>query len=113
MTTSKGGVKAQDASLHGHLPNPQVFGWWIFREFGINRPGYLKDEWASVRVWDGSGDRLKSEDLTSGPLAGVLERPRAFPFLQTLDLLKTGSSALKMSWLQCKVPAWRHRGRSI
>ena len=50
---------------------------------------------------DGSGDRLKSEDRLR-PLAGVLER-HDVPFLQTLDLLKTGNSALVM--VQCKVPA--------
>ena len=50
---------------------------------------------------DGTGDRLKSEDRLR-PLAGVLERHQV-PFLQTLDLLKTGNSALVM--VQCKVPA--------
>ena len=97
MTTTEG-VLAQDVSAIPAEPaSVRLVDLLRFRD----QQARVFEGVGLVTGLDGSGDRLKSEDRLR-PLAGVLERHNV-PFLQTLDLLKTGNSALVM--VQCKVPA--------
>ena len=96
MTTSKE-VLAQDVAHTCRTRSVRLVDLLRFRD----QQARVFEGVGLVTGLDGSGDRLKSEDRLR-PLAGVLER-HDVPFLQTLDLLKTGNSALVM--VQCKVPA--------
>ena len=91
LVTTSGGVLAQDLSAISAEPATiRLVDLLRFRD----QQARVFEGVGLVTGLDGSGDRLKSEDRLR-PLAGVLER-HDVPFLQTLDLLKTGNSALVM-----------------